>query len=99
MPVQFSPASWGNYLTTDFEPVDLLMDQDAIIQYVIAAQNQRNELVRRLSTLQSGKQDTKSLEKEVSAAKDKLTVRPFLNHFDWLIADYGPCFREQKKRC
>ncbi|KAG9041050.1 hypothetical protein FS837_012795 [Tulasnella sp. UAMH 9824] len=73
LPVQFSPASWGNYLTTDFEPVDLLMDQDAIIQYVIAAQNQRNELVRRLSILQSSKQDTKTLEKEVNAAKDKLT--------------------------
>ncbi|KAG8914947.1 hypothetical protein FRC00_009358 [Tulasnella sp. 408] len=73
LPVQFSPASWGNYLTTDFEPVDLLMDQDAIIQYVLAAQNQRNELVRRLSILQSGKPDTKTLEKEVGAAKDKLT--------------------------
>ncbi|KIO32805.1 hypothetical protein M407DRAFT_4299 [Tulasnella calospora MUT 4182] len=72
-PVQLSPASWGNYLTTDFEPVDLLMDQDAIIDYVINAQNQRNELVRRLSILQSGKQDAKTLEKEVGVARDRLT--------------------------
>lgn len=74
-PVQFSPASWGNYLTTDFEPVDLLMDADALTGYVLSAQRQRNELVRQLTLIQSGKQDVKPLQTELTRADGELRVR------------------------
>lgn len=74
-PVQFSPVSWGNYLTTDFEPVDLLIDADALTGYVLSAQRQRNELIRQLTLIQSGKQDVKSLQTELTHADEDLRVR------------------------
>ncbi|KAG9041049.1 hypothetical protein FS837_012794 [Tulasnella sp. UAMH 9824] len=63
-PVQLSPASWGNYLTTDFEPVDLFLEDTSIIEELTRAQNQRNELIRQLSVLESSKQDVTTIEKE-----------------------------------
>ncbi|KAJ7687993.1 hypothetical protein B0H14DRAFT_2653519, partial [Mycena olivaceomarginata] len=76
-PVQFSPATWANYLTTDFEPVDLLMDPKLQRTHLFELQSQRRSLLDHkalLESAQTGNDELKKLEVEMNRARSEYTV-------------------------
>ncbi|KAF8208051.1 hypothetical protein K438DRAFT_1961562 [Mycena galopus ATCC 62051] len=75
-PVQFSPATWANYLTTDFEPIDLLMDPGLQRKHLFDLQDQRRSLLDQkalLESVQPGNDQLKTLEEAMTKARSEYT--------------------------
>ncbi len=73
-PVQLSPASWAQYLSTDFQPVDLLMDPKLLLQKLSDAEQQRRDLISRLGDLKGNQQNIPALQAKADAARAAYTV-------------------------
>lgn len=73
-PVQFSPATWADYLTTDFEPVDLLMAPGVLMQQLKDTEFRRRTLIDRLSDLQGSLGSIDGLQRTVETARVSYTV-------------------------
>lgn len=74
-PVNFSPSSWASYLSTDFEPKDLLMDSDAIRTKLLMAEESRAFWLQRKAELEASIQNIDSLEEKATSARVAFTVR------------------------
>ncbi|KAJ6564818.1 hypothetical protein B0H19DRAFT_1068323 [Mycena capillaripes] len=75
-PVHFSPSTWANYLTTDFEPIDLLMDPKVQRTHLFELQEQRRSLLDQkalLESVQPGNDQVKKLEGEMNKARSEYT--------------------------
>jgi hypothetical protein len=72
-PVQFEPADWFRSLSTDFTPVDLLMDPATLQQELVEQQQQLEQLQDAYTLLQSGQTgDPTALKAQVAAAQQAL---------------------------
>lgn len=74
--VQFSPATWANYLTTDFEPIDLLMSPELLRQQLVDKEESRRSLLNRLGVLKTGqnKMNIDDLQKKADTARTAYNV-------------------------
>lgn len=79
-PVNFSPSSWASYLSTDFEPKDLLMDSDAIRTKLLVAEESREFWMQRKAELEASIQNIDSLVDKMKNARVAYTVRAQQSH-------------------
>lgn len=52
-PVQFAPANWAKYLSTDYTPQDLLMSPSAIADKIMMMDKERRQLVSQMEIYKS----------------------------------------------
>ncbi|RPA93914.1 hypothetical protein L873DRAFT_1703486 [Choiromyces venosus 120613-1] len=83
-PVNFTPANWAKYLSTDFQPQDLLASEDTVLAQIFDKEKERALLLSERNNIKAAEQDIPALE----AAED-LARRAFSDAQDKIYAQWA----------
>lgn len=83
-PVYLQPSNWAVHLSTNFQPEDLLSNENVVRDRLFDMEKQRSLLMMKLSAFKGGQQDIKALEENEADARVA-----YINAQREMVAGYG----------